>query len=78
MAQSFRQLANRRKTRGITQPALASRMGCSVPWIKQLEQRREPDTIVAAQWRDRYEEALQELIEERQVLLKAGGKCATG
>ena len=66
---SLRQLANSRRTRGITQQEMADRMGCSVQWVRWLESTNYTNTVKAATWRNRYAYALHEAIRDRDVVI---------
>lgn len=74
---SLKVLVNRRKTRGITQAAVAEKMGCSVQWVRWLEHAN-TSRPTADLWRGRYEDALRDAIVEQDEMVKAGGKRATG
>lgn len=62
MAATIKQLTLSRKARHITRKALAERLDCSYSWLRSLEEGRYDGSA----WRDRYEAALAEIIEERR------------
>ena len=62
---SFKQMRNRRLIHGISKKAIADKMGCSYAWVDTLD-RGLYDGPSSERWRDRYEQALNELIESKK------------
>lgn len=64
MPATFRQLANRRKANSITRQEMVNRLGCSYKWVTYLESFYQGPCV--QEWRARYEQALNEAIEDRK------------
>jgi predicted transcriptional regulator len=67
MVATIKQLTGRRKLHSISRRQLQEKMKCSLHWIRWLEAGGvQGDTL--AQWRDRYQAALEELIAEKNAV----------
>jgi len=65
---SIKQAINRRLVHRIPQSAMAKKMGCTHQWVSIIEGLATGTS--ATKWADRYEQALEELIEERKAASK--------
>ena len=61
---SIKQLINRRLVHRIPQSAMAEKMGCTHQWVSIIEGLATGTS--ASKWTDKYERALDQLIEERK------------
>lgn len=61
----FESLAARRRANRITRQAVKERMACSYSWVRWLEAGAY-DGPTVGEWQARYENALNELVEERK------------
>ena len=69
MPASIKQLAARRRMQRIPRAELHRRLDCSDNWLRWLENGLYTGPCVAT-WRDRYEEALNKAIEDREAKAK--------
>ena len=61
---TMRQLINRRLVHRVPQSAIAEKVGCTHQWVSIIEGLATGTS--ASKWAARYEEALNQLIEERK------------
>lgn len=61
---SIKQLINRRLVHRIPQSAMAEKMGCTHQWVSIVEGLATGTSV--SKWADRYEQALEQLIEEEK------------
>lgn len=65
MIASIKRMALTRKVKGIPRTEIAKRLDCSYSWVRWLEEGYYSSTDCGADWRDKYEQALNEAIETK-------------
>lgn len=66
MIASIKQMALKRKLKGIPRTEIQRRLDCSYSWVRWLEEGYYSSRDCGAEWRDKYEKALNEAIEDRE------------